>query len=236
MRARRLSRLGITCLAAGALTAGLSYGGESTAKRLNTTSRVLTEIMATPDRGIPQELLEHSQCIVIVPGMKKAAFIVGGNYGRGFMSCRLPSGSGWSAPAAVKIEGGSVGFQIGGSETDVIMLVMNKRGAEKLRSSKFTLGADASVAAGPVGRTSSADTDLKLHAEILSYSRSRGVFAGISLDGATLRPDDDANADLYVKNVTNEAIVTGKTKGPRGGSQLAAELNRYSARKESRKE
>jgi lipid-binding SYLF domain-containing protein len=162
--------------------------------------------------------------------MKKAAFIVGGNYGRGFILCRLPSGRGWSAPAGVKVEGGSIGFQIGGSETDVIMLVMNKRGAEKLLSSKFTLGADASVAAGPVGRTSSADTDLKLHAEILSYSRSRGLFAGVSLDGATLRPDDDSNAELYGTNVTNQQIVTGmRTKASVPGSELTRTLNAYSA-------
>ena len=188
MKLKRLIRLGIACLSAGVLSAGVLYAGESAATRLKASAEVLTEIMATPDKGIPQELLENSECIVIVPGMKKAAFIVGGNYGRGFMLCRQPSGSGWSAPAGVKVEGGSVGFQIGGSETDVIMLVMNKRGAEKLLSSKFTLGADASVAAGPVGRTSSADTDLKMHAEILTYSRSRGVFAGVSLDGATSGP------------------------------------------------
>jgi lipid-binding SYLF domain-containing protein len=212
------------------------FGGESAATRLKTAGVVFTEIMGTPDKGIPQELLENSECIVIVPGMKKAAFIVGGNYGAGFMLCRHASGTGWSAPAGIKIEGGSVGFQIGGSETDVIMLVMNKRGAEKLLSSKFTLGADASVAAGPVGRTSSADTDAKLHAEILSYSRSRGAFAGISLDGATLRPDHDANADLYGRKLTNEQIVNGKIKSPASGSKLMAELNRYSTRKEAKKD
>jgi len=129
----------------------LLYGGESAATRLKTSAKVLGEIMATPDKGIPRELLAESACIVIIPGMKKGAFIVGATYGSGFMSCRLASGTGWSAPAGVKVEGGSVGFQIGGSETDVIMLVMNRRGAEKLLSSKFTLGADASVAAGPVG-------------------------------------------------------------------------------------
>jgi len=182
--------------------------------------------MAAPDKGIPQDLFAKSECIVIVPGMKKGAFVVGAQFGRGFMSCRVPTG--WSAPAAVKMEGGSVGFQIGGSETDVIMLVMNKRGVEKLLSSKFTLGGDASVAAGPVGRTSAADTDAKLHAEILSYSRSRGAFAGVSLKGATLRPDEDANAELYGSKLTNQQIVMGKTKVPAAGSQLVAELNRYS--------
>jgi lipid-binding SYLF domain-containing protein len=230
-----LVRGGFICLSAGMLSVGVSYAGDSAATRLKSSAEVLTEIMATPDKGIPQELLEKSECIVIVPGMKKAAFIVGGNYGRGFMLCREPSGTGWSAPAGVKVEGGSVGFQIGGSETDVVMLVMNKGGAEKLLSSKFTLGADASVAAGPVGRTSSAGTDLKMNAEILTYSRARGVFAGVALDGATLRPDDDSNAELYPTKPTNKEIVMGKTKAPAAASQLIAELNRYSARKEARK-
>src|SRR5437870_3438337 len=185
-------KIGKLCIVGVAgLTAGLLYAHEeSVATRLKTSSDVLTEVMSAPDSGIPHELMEKSQCIVIVPGLKKAAFIIGGKYGRGFISCRSNAGPGWSSPAGVKVEGGSFGFQIGGSETDVIMLVMNKRGAEKLLSSKFTLGADASVAAGPVGRSSAADTDLKLHAEILTYSRARGVFAGVALNGATLRPED----------------------------------------------
>ena len=236
MKLEGFTRFGIACLSVGILSAGLLFGGETAATRLKTAGVVFTEIMGTPDKSIPQELLESSQCIVIVPGEKKAAFVVGASYGRGFMLCRHASGLGWSAPAGVKIEGGSVGFQIGGSETDVIMLVMNKRGAEKLLSSKFTLGADASVAAGPVGRTSSADTDAKLHAEILSYSRSRGAFAGVSLEGATLRPDEDANAELYGRKLTNEQIVTGKIKSPASGSKLTADLNKYSARKEAKKD
>jgi lipid-binding SYLF domain-containing protein len=235
MRPKRLIASVFVCLSVGVLGVGLAYASESAAKRLKSSAEVLTEIMATPDKGIPQDLLEKSECIVIVPGMKKAAFIVGGNYGRGFMLCRQPSGNGWSAPAGVKVEGGSVGFQIGGSETDVIMLVMNKRGAEKLLSSKFTLGGDASVAAGPVGRTSSAETDLKMHAEILTYSRARGVFAGVALDGATLRPDDDSNVELYPTKPTNKEIVMGKTEAPAAASQLIAELNRYSVRKEAQK-
>jgi lipid-binding SYLF domain-containing protein len=235
MKLKGLTRLGITCLSVGVLSAGLLYGADSAATRLKTSADVFTEIMGTPDKGIPQELLESSQCIVLVPGEKKAAFIFGASYGRGFMLCRQASGVGWSAPAGVKVEGGSFGFQIGASETDVIMLVMNKRGAEKLLSSKFTLGADASVAAGPVGRTSSADTDAQLHAEILSYSRSRGAFAGLSLEGATLRPDEDSNAELYGHKLTNEQIVMGKIKTPRSGSKLTAELNRYSARKKAQK-
>lgn len=223
----KLTRLGLICLSAGVL-----YGGETAATRLRTSAEVLTEIMAAPDKGSPEELLEKSQCVVIVPGMKKEAFIVGGQYGRGFIECRRASGKGWSAPAAVKVEGGSFGFQIGGSETDAIMLVMNKRGAEKLLSSKFTLGADASVAAGPVGRSSSADTDFKMQAEILTYSRSRGVFAGIALDGATLRPDQESNVEMYGGQLTNEQILTGDTKATVAGAELAADLNRYSTRKE----
>src|SRR6266850_3711165 len=154
----KLQRLGIICLSAGVL-----YAGESAATRLKTSAEVLSQIMSAPDQGIPDELLEKSQCIVIVPGIKKAAFIVGGQYGKGFITCRPASGAGWSAPAAIKVEGGSFGFQIGGSETDAIMLVMNKRCAKKLLSSKFTLGVDASVAAGPVGRSSAAYTDAKMH-------------------------------------------------------------------------
>src|SRR6266853_492020 len=223
----KLQRLGIVCLSAGVL-----YGGESAATRLKTSAVVLTEVMSAPDQGIPDELLEKAQCIVIVPGIKKAAFIVGGQYGKGFIECRRATGKGWSAPAAVKVEGGSFGFQIGGSETDAIMLVMNKRGAEKLLSSKFTLSADASVAAGPVGRTSSADTDLKLQAEILTYSRARGVFAGIALNGATLRPDQEANAELYGGRLTNRQILRGKATTTAGGTELAADLTRYSAHKE----
>ncbi len=222
-----LKKIGIACLSVGAL-----FGSETAASRLKTSDDVLTEIMTAPDKGIPQELLDKAQCIVIVPGVKKGAFIVGGKYGRGFILCRASSGTGWSAPAGVTVTGGSFGFQIGGEETDAIMLVMNKRGAEKLLSSKFTLGADASVAAGPVGRTSQADTDAKMHAEILTYSRSRGVFAGVALDGATLRPDKDSNAELYRNKQTNTEIVMGNTTAPESASLLRASLTKYSAHKD----
>ncbi|MEX2261780.1 MAG: lipid-binding SYLF domain-containing protein [Bryobacteraceae bacterium] len=222
----KLHRLGIACL-----SAGLLFANEHTAERLTDSAAVLNEIMAAPDKGIPQDLLEKAECIVIVPGLKKAAFVVGAKYGRGFISCRRGSGTGWSAPAGVKVEGGSVGFQIGGSETDAVMLVMNKRGAEKLLESKFTLGADASVAGGPVGRTSSANTDVQLRAEILTYSRARGAFAGVALDGATLRPDEEANAELYSSKLTNKQIVMGETKVPASASALIAGLNKYSSRK-----
>ena len=201
------------------------------AKRLDEAATVLSEVMSAPDKGIPQDLLNKAVCIVIVPGLKKGAFVVGVKYGRGFINCRHSSGHGWSAPGGVRVEGGSVGFQIGGSETDVVMLVMNQRGVNKLLSSKFTLGADASAAAGPVGRTSSALTDAQMHAEILTWSRARGLFAGISLEGATLRPDGDANEEMYSTKTTNKAIVTGNTKPPAAAAKLEAELNRYSGRK-----
>ena len=214
------------------LTAGYLCAAETAAERLQTSAAVLAEVMQAPDKGIPQDLLDKAQCVVIIPGMKKGAFIVGGKFGKGFFLCRRHSGVGWSAPAAVRVEGGSFGFQIGGSETDVIMLVMNQRGAQKLLSSKFTLGGDASVAAGPVGRTTSADTDLKMHAEILTYSRARGVFAGVALNGATLRPDEDTNAELYGEKLTNQQIVMGNVKAPPAAERLRAELDRYSSRKE----
>jgi len=205
------------------------FAKDDSNERLKAADRVMKEIMATPDQSIPQELLQSSQCIVIVPGMKKAAFIIGAKYGKGFFLCRQDSGIGWSAPAAIMVEGGSFGFQIGGSETDVVMLVMNTGGRDKLLSSKFTLGADASVAAGPVGRTATAKTDLQLHAEMLAYSRSRGLFAGIALDGATLRPDEDTNKEMYGSEITNKEIVTGtKTRKSAAGSKLTATMNKFS--------
>jgi SH3 domain-containing YSC84-like protein 1 len=199
-------------------------------KRLDEAASVFAEIMAAPDKGIPQELLENAHCIVIVPAVKSAAFVFGGKYGKGYLSCRNKSGAGWSAPGTVRIEGGSVGFQIGGSETDLIMLVMNARGADKLLSSKFTLGAEGSVAAGPVGRTATAQTDAQMHAEILSWSRSQGLFAGISLHGATLRQDLDDNAVLYGKKLENRQLVTTPVRVPKAAAKLIAELNKYSPR------
>jgi SH3 domain-containing YSC84-like protein 1 len=197
------------------------------AERLGDSATVMHEIMATPDRGIPQDLLNRAQCVVIVPGLKKGAFIVGGEYGKGFAECR--SANGWGAPAAIRVEGGSVGFQIGGSDTDVVMLVMNQDGMNKLMQDKFTLGADASVAAGPVGRTTQAETDAELHAEILAWSRTRGVFAGISLSGATVRPDEKEDVALYGHKMTTREIVTGNMAPPEAAHPLIAELDRYSA-------
>jgi lipid-binding SYLF domain-containing protein len=209
----------------------LLHAAGDAVKRLDDSADMLTEIMSAPDKGIPQDLLSKAQCVVLVPGLKKGAFIVGAKYGKGFMLCRKPGGVGWSAPAAIRVEGGSVGFQIGGSETDVVMLVNSATGAKKLMQSKFTLGADASVAGGPVGRTSTAETDAQLHAEILTYSRSRGAFAGVSLDGATLRPDDDWNGELYGKPMTNQEIVMGSTPSPAAAAKLDSVLNKYSSRK-----
>jgi lipid-binding SYLF domain-containing protein len=199
-------------------------------KRLNEASAVFSEIMATPDKGIPEDMLANAHCIVIVPNLKTAAFLVGGKYGKGYLSCRNKSGVGWSAPGTVRIEGGSVGFQIGGSTTDLIMLVMNARGADKLLSSKFTLGAEGSVAAGPVGRTATAQTDAQMHAEILSWSRSQGLFAGLALEGATLRQDVDDNATLYGRKLENREIVTTSVRTPKVAEKLIALLNKYSAR------
>jgi lipid-binding SYLF domain-containing protein len=204
------------------------------AKRLGEASSVFSEVMAAPDKGIPQELLEKAHCIVIVPGLKTAAFVVGGKYGKGYLSCRNKGGSGWSAPATVRIEGGSVGFQIGGSSTDLIMLVMSERGADKLLASKFTLGAEGSVAAGPVGRTATAQTDAQMHAEILSWSRSQGLFAGLALEGATLREDLDDNATLYGKKLENRYIVTSGIRVPKSAQALITLLNKHSLRESAR--
>ena len=207
--------------------------GNDVGKRLEEASAVFSEIMATPDKGIPEDMLGNAHCIVIVPNLKTAAFLVGGKYGKGFLSCRNKVGKGWSAPAAVRIEGGSVGFQIGGSETDLIMLVMNERGADKLLSSKFTLGAEGSVAAGPVGRTATAQTDAQMHAEILSWSRSQGLFAGLALEGATLRQDLDDNAKLYGKKLENRTIVTTSVRTPKAAARLISQLNRHSPREQT---
>src|ERR1041385_4881797 len=169
---------------------------DKTAERLNDAASLFSEIMGTPDRSIPQDLLEKAHCIILVPGLKKAAFGIGGKYGRGFALCRAKGGLGWGPPAAIRIEGGGIGFQIGVSSTAVILLVMNERGMKKLTSSKFTVGADATAAAGPVGRNATAQTDAFMTAEILSWSRSKGLFAGVSLDGATLRNDLDENKEM----------------------------------------
>jgi len=218
--------------AAVGLGAGLLSAAEPDApKRLQAATESFKEVMGTPDKAIPQDLLNKSQCIVIVPGLKKGAFIVGGKYGKGFVSCRKKTGAGWGAPASIRVEGGSFGFQIGGEETDVFMLIMNQKGMDRLLTTKFTLGGDASVAAGPVGRTTQAETDAAMTAEILTWSRSRGLFAGISLSGATLREDSDWNTELYGRKITNREILTTPVTAPGSADALMNELNRYSSRK-----
>jgi len=218
-------------IAAVALTPLMAKDKEP-AQRLDAAAVVFSEVMGAPDKGIPQEMLEHAHCIVIVPDLKTGAFIVGGKYGKGVLSCRNKTGPGWSAPGTVRIEGGSVGFQIGGSSTDLIMLVMNERGADKLLASKFTLGAEGSVAAGPVGRTATAQTDVQMHADILSWSRSQGLFAGLALEGATLRQDLDDNTTIYGKRLENRDIVTKRRRVPESAAKLITLLNKYSAREE----
>ena len=202
------------------------HAGEADNRRLADAASMFKEIMDTPDRSIPRDLLKSSECTVLIPSMKKAGFIVGAKYGRGFATCRTPKG--WSAPVAMRIEGGSFGLQIGASETDIVLLVMNKRGMERLLSSKFTLGGEASVAAGPVGRESQAQTDVTMRAEILSWSRSRGVFAGIALQGATLRADSDVDIDLFGKEVNRADVLNGKVDTPPPAAALIDTLTRYS--------
>ncbi|HML17759.1 MAG TPA: lipid-binding SYLF domain-containing protein [Bryobacteraceae bacterium] len=219
-------------IAALSLSATLICAAESDApKRLESAAETFKEVMDTPDKSIPQDLLNKAQCVIIIPGLKKAAFVVGAKYGRGFVSCRKKDGVGWSAPGSVRVEGGSFGLQLGGEETDVFMLVMNQRGMSRLLSTKFTLGGDASVAAGPVGRSTQAETDAAMTAEILTWSRSRGLFAGISLSGATLREDSEWNHDLYGRDIPNREILTAAIPPPQSAMALLNELNRYSSRK-----
>jgi lipid-binding SYLF domain-containing protein len=228
-----MNRLGV--IFAGALVlATLSFARPTDEKakdekdRLQNAGTVIQEILDIPE-DIPQDLLDKARCVVIMPSVLKAAFIVGGSYGRGAMVCRTGkdfSGP-WGAPAMYALEGGSVGFQIGGEATDFVILVMNNRGVDSLLHSKVKLGADASIAAGPKGRTASADTDAYLRAEMLSYSRARGVFAGISLQGTTLRPDEDANRRLYGKEASAATIITEpKIDAPAEGKTLVARLQK----------
>jgi lipid-binding SYLF domain-containing protein len=206
----------------------LLISAEAPTQRINNAAEVLSEVMSAPDKGIPTNLLAKAQCIVIVPGVKQAAFIGGAKYGKGFFSCRR--GSDWSAPASVRIEGGSFGFQIGLLESDLVLLVMNRKGADRLLSTQFTLGGAVEVAGGPVGRSSTAQTDASFRAEMLSYSRARGVFAGVSLQGATLRQDVSDNAEIYGQRLTNKEIIHGPTEWPSSGSELHSVLNKYAAR------
>jgi len=217
----------LTFVAAGTavLATGLWAQEETPDHRLRSAASVFHEMMGAPDKGIPRDLLEKAQCVIIVPGLKKAGFIFGADYGKGYALCRH-AGS-WTGPAAISLGGGSFGAQIGVESTDIVMLLMDRKGMEKLASDKFTVGADASVAAGPVGRTTSADTDASLHAEILSWSRAHGVFAGISLDGTVVKKDGGEDRKLYGMEVSNHAILYGEVPPPASGSVLMAELQHF---------
>jgi len=199
-------------------------------ERIANAGRVVKEILDVPD-NIPQDVLDKARCVVVLPSVVKAAFVVGGSYGRGVMVCRRGHdyAGPWGAPVMMALEGGSVGFQIGGEATDFVILVMNDRGMSSMLHSKVKLGGDASIAAGPKGRTASAESDVTLRAEMLSYSRSRGAFAGVSLEGSTLRPDGGANEKLYGKGVTAAEIVEeGKREGPEEGRLLVSRLQQAS--------
>jgi lipid-binding SYLF domain-containing protein len=215
----------ITALGLLATLTAVASDREEDVKRTQKAAQVFREIMNTPDQGIPQDLLRSAKCIAIIPGEVKFAFIFGGNYGRGLATCHTRQG--WSAPMFVAIDGGSVGYQIGGSSTDLVMLFMNDRALQSLLSDKFKLGADASVAAGPVGRSAAAGTDLKLTAEILSYSRTKGVFAGVALDGAVVQADKSGDRSMYGHDVDRHEILSGKIAVPASARPLLREIGGY---------
>ena len=195
------------------------------ADRVQTAADVLNEIESAPDSGIPEEILSRSECVAVVPSMLKGGFVFGGKYGRGLASCRTEKG--WSAPAFFTVAGGSFGFQIGGQAVDLVMLIMNKNGVQHLLSSKFALGADASVAAGPVGRHAEGNTDWKMRAEVLTYSRARGIFAGVSLNGAVVKQDKDSTRDFYGHMVTTKASLMGDVEAPAAANPFLTTLAKW---------
>jgi len=228
MHQKSFAVLAVFVLLASAVAFG--FNRADSVKRLQKSSEVFGEIMRTPDKGIPEDLLDKCACIGIVPGLKKGGLGIGGKYGRGVVMCRKPSG--WTAPSFITIEGGSVGFQIGFTQIDVVMLFMNKKGVEKLIDDKFTIGADASAAAGPVGRSTAAQTNIRLDAEILTYSRAKGLFAGVALDGATLRQDKDDNKDFYGAEVdARKILIDGTVPMPTEAQSLASALSSKSPKK-----
>jgi SH3 domain-containing YSC84-like protein 1 len=208
-----------------------AFAQKTAAARIAAATEDLKEMMNASDKGIPQDLLNKASCIVIVPNLKSGGFIAGAQYGKGFFTCRRASGVGWHAPGAIKLEGGKFGFLAGAKETDVIMLVMNKEGMEHLLSDKFQVGGEAAAAAGPVGRDSSAMTDAEMHAEILSYSRSRGLFGGIDIGGSAVSTDQDANEELYGQKMSNKEIINTKLPVPEAAKPMIHELDRLSSRK-----
>lgn len=200
-------------------------------KRIREAADVLNEIMTAKDHSIPRGLLERAQCVGVVPSLKRAGFIVGAKYGKGVVSCRLDGGE-WSGPSTIRVEGGNIGLQIGLGETDVIFVVMNRKGEAGLLRDKFTVGVDATGMAGPVGREASALTDAMMRAEILAYSRAHGIFAGVTLNGTTLRPDELDNARIYGKVVKQADIVHGELPPPAAADELLAELSKWGVRKQ----
>jgi lipid-binding SYLF domain-containing protein len=216
--------LALSVLTLFATISAVASDREDDVKRTHKAAEVFQEIMSTPDHGIPHGLLNNAKCIAIIPGDIKFAFVFGGNYGRGLAICRTRGGS-WSAPMFLAVEGGSVGYQIGGSSTDLVMLFMNDHALKSLLGDKFKLGADASVAAGPVGRDAAASTDARLTAEILTYSRSKGLFAGVSLDGAVVQADKSGDRAMYGNSVDRRQILNGKVAVPHSARELIGELN-----------
>jgi len=224
----------VVCL--GLVATAPLFAANKEQKRLRNAGVVMQEIMNIPE-NIPQQVIEKAECVIVFPSVLKAAFVVGASYGRGAMVCRTGEDfrGPWGAPAMYALEGGSIGFQIGGQATDLVLLIMNDRGASSILNSKVKLGADASIAAGPVGRDAAANTDAYMRAEILSYSRSRGLFAGVSLEGSTLRPDDDATADVYGHKFTaRQIVIEGEAKVPPSGRLLVSVLEKHSPRNESK--
>jgi lipid-binding SYLF domain-containing protein len=208
-----------------------TFAQKTAAARLTAATEDLKEMMNASDKGIPQDLLNKASCLVIIPNLKSGGFVVGAQYGKGFFTCRRMSGVGWHAPGSIKLEGGKFGFLAGGKETDVIMLVMNKSGMEHLLSDKFQIGGEAAAAAGPLGRDSSAMTDAEMHAEILSYSRSRGLFGGIDIGGSAVTTDQESNMELYGQKMNNREIVDTKLPVPDAAKPMIHELDRLSSRK-----
>lgn len=198
----------------------MAFASEAASSRLETAATVLNEIMSTPDKSIPGDILGSAKCVAVVPNLIKGGFVVGGAHGRGMATCRTATG--WSAPAPITTTGGSVGLQIGGQAVDLIMVVMNDRGMQALLTNKFKLGADASVAAGPVGRHTEGSTDWKLRAEVLTYSRARGLFAGISFNGAVIKQDEDATGELYGRQIDFKTILTGSVQPPQSAEKFLA--------------
>ena len=212
-------------------TVAIAFNRSDAVKRLQRATQVFKEIMSAPDKGIPEDLLDKCECVGIVPGLKKAGLGLGGKYGKGVLMCRKPDRK-WTAPSFITIEGGSIGFQIGFTQIDVVMVMMNRKGVDKLIDDKFTLGADASAAAGPVGRQTSAQTNIRLDAEILTYSRAKGLFAGVSLEGATLRQDKDDNSDFYGRDVdARKILLQGTVAMPPEARPLASALSWKSPKK-----